>query len=77
VQGVGFRWFVRREASRLGIDGWCRNLPDGTVEVEAAGERQSIESLVGQLNRGPSSAQVTDVAVTWQDAGVFSLFEIR
>jgi acylphosphatase len=46
---VGYRWFVRREALRLNLDGYCRNLPDGSVEVEVAGNRFQIEKLIGQL----------------------------
>lgn len=77
VQGVGFRWFVLRVASRLGLDGYCCNLMNGSVEVEAAGERHVIEELIGELHIGPSSAQVTEVAVAWKEPGDFSRFEIR
>jgi len=45
VQGVGFRWFVREEARRLGLSGWVTNLPDGEVEVRAGGEGSSLERL--------------------------------
>lgn len=58
VQGVGFRWFVRERARRLGLTGWVRNLPDGSVEVAAAGDQQQIELLKGELQRGPQGASV-------------------
>jgi acylphosphatase len=61
VQGVGFRWFVREEARRLGLSGWVTNLPTGEVEVRAAGERSSLERLRRALQVGPSGAQVDRV----------------
>lgn len=62
VQGVGFRWFVREKARRLGLAGWVRNLPDGSVEVAASGEEGQIELLRGELRKGPSGAAVEVVA---------------
>ena len=61
VQGVGFRWFVRTEARRLGLAGWVRNRDDGTVEVRAHGIRTHLVALRGALMRGPESANVSDV----------------
>jgi acylphosphatase len=58
VQGVGFRWFVRERARRLGLAGWVRNLPDGSVEVAAAGDDQQLELLRGELRQGPRGAAV-------------------
>ncbi len=58
VQGVGFRWFVRERARRLGLAGWVRNLSDGSVEVLASGERGQLELLRGELRRGPRGASV-------------------
>ena len=58
VQGVGFRWFVREKARRLGLSGWVRNLPDGSVEVIAAGEGAQLELLKEELRRGPPGAVV-------------------
>jgi acylphosphatase len=58
VQGVGFRWFVRERARRLGLAGWVRNLPDGTVEVLATGDAQQLELLRNELLRGPRGASV-------------------
>jgi acylphosphatase len=58
VQGVGFRWFVRERARRLGLSGWVRNLPDGSVEVVAAGDDGQLELLKEQLRVGPPGAVV-------------------
>ena len=61
VQGVGFRFFVEREAHMLGIAGWVRNNPDGTVEVLAMGTREQLMGLRGRLRDGPRAARVDDV----------------
>ena len=61
VQGVGFRWFVREEARRLGLSGWVTNLRTGEVEVSAGGEQRSLERLRRALHVGPAGAQVEQV----------------
>jgi len=61
VQGVSFRYYTRREALRLGLSGWARNLSDGRVDVLACGEKSAVEELCAWLNRGPALAQVTEV----------------
>lgn len=61
VQGVGFRWFVLREAHRLNVRGWVSNLPDGSVEVVADGPSSSLEQLEQALAHGPRSADVSGV----------------
>lgn len=61
VQGVGFRYFVRRQAERLGVRGWVRNLPDGRVEVVAGGDPDVLSELEKALWAGPSRSRVTDV----------------
>jgi acylphosphatase len=61
VQGVGFRWFVEREAHILGIAGWVRNNSDGSVEVLAQGTRDPLLSLRSRLREGPRAARVDDV----------------
>lgn len=61
VQGVGFRWFVEREAHTLGIAGWVRNNPDGSVEVLAMGTRDQLSGLRSRLEQGPRAARVDDV----------------
>lgn len=61
VQGVGFRWFVEREAHLLGIAGWVRNNVDGSVEVLAIGSREQLLGLQSRLRAGPRAARVDDV----------------
>ena len=64
VQGVGFRWFVEREANMLGIAGWVRNNHDGSVEVLAMGTRDQLLGLRSRLQQGPRAARVDDVQET-------------
>ena len=61
VQGVGFRWFVLREAHRLDVRGWVSNLPDGSVEVVAEGPSGSLAQLLQALACGPGTAEVSGV----------------
>ena len=61
VQGVGFRWFVREQARRWGVRGWVRNLPDGSVEIAAAGADESLAGLLAAVRRGPEGAAVDAV----------------
>ena len=61
VQGVGFRWFVEREAHMLGVAGWVRNNHDGSVEVLALGTRDQLSGLRSRLHQGPRAARVDDV----------------
>jgi acylphosphatase len=61
VQGVGFRWFVRERARALGLAGWVRNLPSGSVELVAAGEMEALQRLDAALRAGPPGARVDDV----------------
>jgi acylphosphatase len=61
VQGVGFRWFVEREAKTLGILGWVRNNTDGTVEVLATGTSDQLSALRSRLQQGPRAARVDNV----------------
>jgi acylphosphatase len=58
VQGVGFRWFTHRVATRLGIRGSVANLPDGSVEVLADGDADAMSQLERELRTGPSGARV-------------------
>lgn len=67
VQGVGYRAFVERRASNLGLTGWVRNREDGSVEALAEGERDKIEELLTHCRRGPTLSHVEDVEVTWED----------
>ncbi|MGD1858568.1 MAG: acylphosphatase [Leptolyngbyaceae cyanobacterium] len=78
VQGVGFRYHTQLEASRLGLTGYVRNLPNGSVEIIAEGTRQSLDQLTDWANHGPATAAVTQVEVSYAEAnGEFSRFEIK
>jgi acylphosphatase len=77
VQGVGFRYFTVRAARRLAVAGRVRNLPDGSVEVEAAGEAPALERFLAELEHGPPGSRVlrlerTDLreAPPWKDFDV-------
>ena len=78
VQGVGFRWFVKRLSVQLDVTGWVANQSDGTVRVVAEGPRETLDQLLGQLHKGPSGAVVSSVDDHWLPAsGSFSGFDIR
>ena len=77
VQGVGFRWFVSREASGLELTGGVRNLSDGTVEVVAEGRLEALTALLEALRRGPSGSHVTDIQHSFlPPSGTYATFEI-
>lgn len=61
VQGVGFRWFVHREASELGLRGWVRNTEDGAVEIVAAGPPEDLDELRAELKKGSRGSRVDQV----------------
>ncbi len=61
VQGVGYRYFAQRAAAALGLEGYARNLDDGSVEVYAVGTAQSLDKFAGMLHRGPQWADVRGV----------------
>jgi len=78
VQGVGFRYFVWREAETLGVDGWVRNRADGTVEALARGTNDELDRLLDRLQEGPRWSRVMSVSVTDEsDEDVAQGFEIR
>lgn len=79
VQGVGFRWFVWRQAEKLGLKGYVRNMRDGSVEVLAEGPESAVEALGRALERGPSMARVDRVekADVPHEAIVSNGFEIN
>ncbi|HVS01174.1 MAG TPA: acylphosphatase [Thermoanaerobaculia bacterium] len=61
VQGVGFRYWARQSARALGVRGWIRNLPDGSVEVQAAAAPEVLERFKEELRCGPAGAMVDAV----------------
>lgn len=66
VQGVWYRGSTVREAERLGLRGWVRNRPDGSVAAEAQGPRAAVEALIAWCRDGPPPARVAEVAVEWR-----------
>lgn len=68
MQGVGYRAFVKHQADLLGVAGWARNLPDGTVQVFAIGKRSDLERLVRRLWQGPPGARVVGIEFDWVHA---------
>ncbi|MEO6351189.1 MAG: acylphosphatase [Candidatus Limnocylindrales bacterium] len=78
VQSVGFRWFVRSNAARLGLKGWTANQSDGSVKIIAEGESSALDDLQGALKVGPTGASVDRVKASRGPAtGDFKGFEIR
>lgn len=78
VQGVGFRWFVAREAQVAGVTGWVANQPDGSVAVVAEGDPDDIALLLERLREGPPGASVSSVVVRERvPTGAFVGFQIR
>ena len=67
VQGVGYRFFVLNQAGLYDIRGYVRNVPDGTVEVVAEGDKGIIKDFIDRLRIGPVSAHVTGVKVKWSE----------
>jgi acylphosphatase len=78
VQGVGFRYFVYRQALELGVCGWVGNRPDGRVEVVAEGDEIQLKALIEEIKVGPRSAEVEEVVPRWSGADShFTSFTIR
>ena len=67
MQGVGFRWFVQREASELDLRGWVRNTEEGEVEVVASGTAEDLAKLRASLRRGPRGSRVDRLVERYLD----------
>ena len=63
VQGVGFRYFVRRSGKRLGLTGNVCNLADGAVEIVAEGSPEVLDDFIGEVRKGPPGARVKQVDI--------------
>ena len=61
VQGVGYRYFTQRIGEDLGLSGYVRNMPDGSVELEVEGEEDTIESFINQIYKGPRASKVLEI----------------
>ncbi len=78
VQGVNFRWNTRLNAERLNVNGWVKNLPDGSVEGCFEGEENDVNALIAWCGTGPDSARVDHVAVRKEEyRGEFDGFGMR
>ena len=78
VHGVGYRYFVFREATALGLTGWVANESDGSVHCVAEGGRKDLEALLERLRAGPTAAIVDGVSDAWMPAtGSFGSFGVR
>lgn len=77
VQGVSFRYFATREANLLGITGWVRNKPDGSVEIEVEGKQEDLKDFIKWCYNGPEGAIIEDIKEEWKIyKGEFDKFEI-
>ena len=78
VTGVGFRYWAVREANKLKIYGWARNMDAGLVEIVAEGKKESIMAMIEICKRGPETSLVKEVEVKWEEAeNELNGFEIR
>ena len=78
VQGVFFRRAAADQAHKLGVNGWARNLSDGSVEIVAEGKRRNLERLLAWANKGPPHARVDAVQAHWEPyQGEFGQFQMR
>ena len=78
VHGVGFRYFVLREATALELEGWVANDPDGSVHCVAEGPRVRLAALLERIREGPPAAAVDGVSEAWMPAtGTLGRFGVR
>lgn len=78
VQGVGFRYFIYRKATELGLKGYVKNLFDGNVEIVVEGDKGKILVLIDYAKIGPRAAHVKDVRVQWEEEkNEFDNFQIK
>lgn len=77
VQGVGYRYFVRSNAQKLGLTGWVRNTEDGGVEAVLQGDKDKIEEMIGLCRQGPMLSEVEHIGFEWEETEEhYSGFEI-
>jgi len=77
VQGVGYRQFVKKEASELSLKGWVKNIDRGRVEALFKGKKEQAEKMIKLCRKGPFLAEVKDVKVEREDKNIdFNNFEI-
>lgn len=77
VQGVAFRWYTQKQAVSLGLTGWVKNPPDGSVQIMAEGPRSDLETFCDWTARGPDHSRVDRREIAWSEAsGKFDEFLI-
>ncbi len=77
VQGVGYRWWTRHQAKKLGLVGWVRNLHDKRVEAVFEGPKDKVEVMVNKCKKGPLFSKVYHIDISWEKPeNEFSDFEI-
>lgn len=78
VQGVGYRYFVKSNARKLGLTGWVRNLSDSRVEFVLQGSQEQIEDMLARGRQGPMLSEVKNIEVEWEESDQqFESFEIH
>lgn len=77
VQGVFFRAWTRERARELGVAGWVRNCPDGSIEAHVEGDEQAVQQLVELMRGGPRAAEVTEILACEVKPCGFERFEVR
>ena len=77
VQGVWFRAGTQERALQLALCGWVKNCLDGTVEIHAEGEKETLEQFINWCRKGPPAAQVSKLDIKWVESQGLTAFEIR
>ncbi|MEX2514604.1 MAG: acylphosphatase [Candidatus Paceibacterota bacterium] len=77
VQAVGLRQYLKKQADKLGLVGWVKNLDDGSVECIAQGEEGDLETFAGHIQKGPYFADVDNCLIDWHDDPQDALSEFR
>ncbi len=77
VQGVGFRAFIRKNARKLNVNGWAKNLNDGRMEAVFSGNKEDVDKLVELVKNGPRFAEVDNFEIKNINNKKFDGFEIR
>ena len=77
VQGVWFRAGTREQALELGLCGWAKNCPDGTVEIHAEGDKKTLEQFITWCRKGPPAARVSALEVEWVVCQSLTTFKIH
>ncbi len=77
VQGVFFRAWAQGHARELGVSGWIRNCPDGSVEAHLTGEEDAVARMIDRMRNGPSNARVDDLVVEDSEPESAGRFEVR